>query len=134
MPYRRNSLYCISIFHCWFFHSEYLFSKTLSGKIKMPLVQIVSQIPSTLGKVGRNLFPKAAAVVEGISRHVVIYIFPTGAGKMRFIQGYLGTYIVPKKITSFYGIWHPVPVVTFPSRLRQLDRWLRDLGPLVRQI
>ena len=38
----------------------------------MPLVQRVSQIPSTLTEVGRNLFPKARANVEGITRHVVV--------------------------------------------------------------
>ena len=41
-----------------------IFSKILSGKIKMPLVQIISQIPSTLGEVGRNLSPKARANVR----------------------------------------------------------------------
>ena len=36
----------------------------------MSLVQIVFQIPSTLGEADRNLFPKARANVKGISRHV----------------------------------------------------------------
>ena len=48
-----------------------IFSKTLSGKIKMTLVQIVSQIPSALGEAGLKLLPKSRANVKGKSRHVV---------------------------------------------------------------
>ena len=71
MPYRRNSLYCISVFHCWFFHSEYSVKLCL-GKSKCPRSKSFPKyVPSTLGEAGRKLFPKSRANVKGISRHVV---------------------------------------------------------------
>ena len=35
LPYRWNSLYCISVFDCWFFHSEYSVKHCL-GKPECP--------------------------------------------------------------------------------------------------